>query len=190
MKKSLNIFCWFLSGLTAGVALSGSTSPTAPPSTSAPPIRADSAAVSAPAQNPTGALKQNAPIWQCTTNGVRTFSNNPCGNQSFRVALHPVNTMTPPPVARHVTSNASEPRDSKEYTEQNLYPDQDASSQGSGGNGYPFDQGYIYAPLFRPNHHRHPEHHHDSFGGPHRSAAPPNNSAPTPPRTASVSRKN
>ncbi len=180
MKKPLHIFYWTLAGLTAGVALAGSTSPTAPPSASALPIRAESTAISAPAQNPTGAPKQTGQIWQCTINGVKTFSNNPCGNQAFRVALNPVNGMTPPPIARPLRSNGGEPGDRKGYTDQNLYPDHDASSEGAGANGY--DQEYIYAPLFRSNHHRHPEHHHDSFGEPHRSAARP--------RTASVARKN
>jgi len=40
-------------------------------------------------------------IWECMTNGQKTFSNNPCGEKSALRELGPVNTMDPTPVFRH-----------------------------------------------------------------------------------------
>ena len=192
MKKQHHLFRWILVGLTiASVAVAGSSPPTATPS----PPSAASATQAQPAESApvTAPPEQSGQIWECTTNGVKTFSNNPCGNKSFRVALRPINTMTPTPVIRSARANGIELRYTKEYTDQNLYPDQETSSQGSDGNAYPLDQeyqGYLYAPLFRPNHHRRPEHHHDSSAEPHNSAVRPNHSGPSPRRPASVPRRN
>jgi hypothetical protein len=40
-------------------------------------------------------------IWECTTNGQKTFSNNPCGEKSALRDFGPINTMDPTPVFRH-----------------------------------------------------------------------------------------
>jgi hypothetical protein len=39
-------------------------------------------------------------IWECTTNGQKTFSNNPCGEKSSLRDFGPINTMDPTPVFR------------------------------------------------------------------------------------------
>lgn len=195
MKKQHPLFRWIFGGLTAAsVAVAGSSPPTATPS----PPSATSATQAQPAESaPVSALpEQSGQIWGCTTNGVKTFSNNPCGAKSFRVALRPINTMTPTPIVRSARANGSALRYSKEYTDQNWYPNQETSSEGSDGNAYPFDQGYqgyqgfIYAPLVRPNQDRRPEHHHDSSSEPPNFAARPNHPAPAPHRPASVPRRN
>src|ERR1700760_1564432 len=43
----------------------------------------------------TGAQSEARPgqIWACTTNGVKTFSNNPCGKNSSLLEVGPINTM-------------------------------------------------------------------------------------------------
>ena len=44
------------------------------------------------------AAAQAAPssqIWECTTNGIKTFSNNPCGEKSSLLDVGPINTMNP-----------------------------------------------------------------------------------------------
>lgn len=186
MKKPSDLFRWILGGLTiAGVAVAASTPPTVSPS---PPPAAS-------VQAPQAASKQSSQIWECTTNGVKTFSDNPCGTKATRVALRPINTMEPTPVIRSTRADGSDPRYTKEYTDQNLYPDQDTSAQGFDDNSYPVDQGYqgfFYAPLNRPDHHRRPERHHDhdSSSEPQKSRPQPHNSAPAPHRSMPVPQRN
>lgn len=48
-------------------------------------------------------------IWQCTTNGQKTFSNNPCGEKSSLRDFGPINTMDPTPVFRHPRSFQPDP---------------------------------------------------------------------------------
>jgi hypothetical protein len=200
MKKQRGLFRWFIGGLTiAGVAVAAtppSVSLSPPPLAiaAAPNAQAvESAPATAPEQAPKAAPKPSGEIWECTTNGVKTFSNNPCGQKSSLVTLRPINTMEPTPVIRSARANGPEPRYTKEYTDQNLYPDQDASAAGSDDNSYPADQGYqgfVYAPIFRPNHHRRHEHHHDSSSGPHQSGPRPHNSARAPQNTMPAPRRN
>jgi hypothetical protein len=203
MKKQRALFCWLLGSLTlAGVAVAASTTSTAPaspapPAASAPQAQAaDSAPATAPTQTPQAAPKQSGQIWECVTNGVKTFSNNPCGNKATRVALRPINTMKPTPVIRSAYAVGPEPRYTKEYTDRNLYPDQDASGQGFDDNsssdvqGYPGVQGFAYLPLNRANHNHRRAHHHDSTSEPQRPAPKPQNSTPASQRPMSAPRKN
>jgi hypothetical protein len=205
MKKQSDLFRWILGGLTiAGVAVAASTPPTVspsppPPAASAPQTQAaESASATASVQAPQAASKQSSQIWECTTNGVKTFSDNPCGTKATRVALRPINTMKPTPVIRSTRADGSDPRYTKEYTDQNLYPDQDASAQGFDDNSYPVDQGYqgyqgfYYAPLNRPDHRRRPERHHDhdASSEPQKSRPQPHNSAPAPHRSMPVPQRN
>jgi hypothetical protein len=48
-------------------------------------------------------------IWECTTNGQKTFSNNPCGEKSSLREFGPINTMDPTPVSRNPRSFQPEP---------------------------------------------------------------------------------
>lgn len=76
------------------------------PSSSLPPSAvAPIETAAAPAAAPPAATTAAAPgnqIWECTTNGVRTFSSNPCGAKSTVRQLNPINVMEPPPMY-HVT---------------------------------------------------------------------------------------
>jgi hypothetical protein len=203
MKKQSDLFRWILGGLTiAGVAVAASTPPTVspsppPPAASAPQTQAAESASATPSvQAPQAASKHSSQIWECTTNGVKTFSDNPCGTKATRVALRPINTMEPTPVIRSTRADGSEPRYTKEYTDQNLYPDQDTSAQGFDDNaysdvqGYPGVQGFVYVPLSRPNHRHRPEHHHDSSSDSHKPAPKPRNSAPPQQRSTPTPRSN
>ena len=213
MKKQSGLFPWTLRGvLIAGVAVAISVASAMPtPSSSesaastsgAPAPASTPAAVSesapstpAPVQAPQAAPKQSSQIWECITNGVKTFSDNPCGTKSTRVAVRPINTMKPTPVIRSARANGPGLRYTKEYTDQNLYPDQDTSAQGfdddaySDVQGYPGVQGFVYVPLSRPNHRHRPEHHHDSSSDSHKPAPKPRNSAPPQQRSTPTPRSN
>jgi hypothetical protein len=65
--------------------------PAAPPATEA----------LSPMQRSTQPVVAAGQIWECTTNGQRTFSNNPCGEKSSLRNFGPINTMDPTPVLRY-----------------------------------------------------------------------------------------
>jgi hypothetical protein len=116
---------------------------------------------------------QTGQIWGCMTNGVRTFSNNPCGEKSTLLEVRAINTMNPPPVVRYAHANGPEPRYSPEYADQDASSDQDVySEQGpaeTGANSYAVVQGFAFLPRRRPEHpHRPPSHHSSSSGPPPR----------------------
>jgi hypothetical protein len=122
---------------------------TAPP----PPAQAQAAAEPA---------LQTGQIWQCMTNGVKTFSNNPCGEKSTLLEVRAINTMNPTPV-RYARANGPEPRYSP-GSGQNDYSDQQVDSeQGpaeTGPNSYAVVQGIAFLPRKRPEHpHRPPTQH-------------------------------
>jgi hypothetical protein len=114
---------------------------------------------------------QTGQIWECMTNGVKTFSNNPCGEKSTLLEVRAINTMNPTPVVRYARAYAPEPRYSPGYADQNNYSDQEVySEQGpaeTGVNSYAIVQGLAFLPRKRPEHpHRPPPHH--STGTPSR----------------------
>jgi hypothetical protein len=124
----------------------------------APPPAAQGQATAEP-------VPQSGQIWQCMTNGVKTFSNNPCGEKSTLLELRAINTMNPTPVVRYARGYAPDPRNSPAYTEPNSYSDQDDvyGEQGAAeapGNSYAIVQGFAFLPRKRPEHPHRPMHHH------------------------------
>lgn len=110
-------------------------------------------------------VPQAGQIWQCVTNGVKTFSNNPCGEKSILLEVRAINTMSPTPVVRYARAYAPEPRNSQAYAEPNSYSDQDDGygEQGAAdapGNSYAIVQGFAFLPRKRPEHPHRPMHHH------------------------------
>lgn len=102
-------------------------------------------------------------IWQCMTNGVKTFSNNPCGEKSSLLDVGPINTMPPPPVMNYARSYAPQPRyvqasdDQSDEGDQDAYADEPASE--TGGNAYTIVQGIRIERRRRADHtHRPPAH--------------------------------
>jgi len=107
---------------------------------------------------------QSGQIWQCVTNGVKTFSNNPCGDKSSLLEVRSINTMNPTPVVRYARTNAPPQQYSPAYADQNSYSDQDDyGEQGAdtAANSYTVVQGVAFLPRRRPDHphHRPPFHH-------------------------------
>jgi hypothetical protein len=120
---------------------------------------------------------QSGQIWQCVTNGVKTFSNNPCGEKSSLLEVRTVNTMNPTPVARYARTYAPQTY-SPAYADQNSSSDQDDyGEQGAdtAANSYTVVQGVAFLPRRRPDHphHRPPFHHNPGNNPGHNPGAPP-----------------
>jgi len=106
-------------------------------------------------------------IWECTTKGVKTFSNNPCGDKSTLREVGPINTMNPTPVVHYARAYVPEPRYAPAYSGSDSAADQesysDPVSADSGGNTYTIVQGVGFVARRRPEHHPHhrpmPNHH-------------------------------
>jgi hypothetical protein len=138
-----------------------------------PPAEAPVAAVAAPVpavdpmpqQSPMQAQvapeppAQTGQIWECTTKGVKTFSNNPCGDKSTLLEVSPINTMNPTPVVHYARTYSPEPRYAPAYANSDSYADQepysDPVSAESGGNSYTIVQGVGFVARRRPEHPHH-----------------------------------
>jgi hypothetical protein len=118
MDKDRDLLPWVLVGLlTAAAAIAitaASTKITAPAHVQAPrqtialglpPAPAETAPAPTPAptepaaqvQTITAPIPSTNRIWECTTNGQRTFSNSPCGEKSSVREIGPINGMDPTP---------------------------------------------------------------------------------------------
>jgi hypothetical protein len=173
------------------VAAQSPTSPTTLSAQAGPPVTAqagppatapDAAPVSAPLSGPASApalaqaaVEPAAPegqIWECTTKGVKTFSNNPCGERSTLLDVGPINTMSPTHAVHYMGGPEPQPRYTAGYADQSGadagdtaddYSDQNAAEVGA--NSYAVVQRVRVLP------HRHHEH-------PHPPPAPHNTSGP------------
>jgi hypothetical protein len=153
----------------------------APQMTSAPALQAlpAPAALSPPTADPPAAAMPATPmasqtayeppvasgqIWECTTHGTKTFSNNPCGEKSSLVEVQAINTMSSTPPVRYPRAYGAEPRYSPQYADQNAYSDDetyaDEDAAGSAGNSYAVIPGFAIRQQKRIEHlHRPPSHH-------------------------------
>lgn len=116
--------------------------------TAAPPVAAPASATTNAAT-----LTPNNQIWECTTNGLRTFSSNPCGTKSTVRQLNPINVMEPVPVYRPANSypqNLWAPSAPVRYS----HPDPDGAQDSAADTGYSGYPGVIVvqrARHVRPN---------------------------------------
>jgi hypothetical protein len=124
-------------------------------------------------------------IWECTTNGLKTFSNNPCGDKSSLREVGPINTMNATPVIHYARNYGADPRyaPAPQYADENAYTGDDGYSEPgaseSSGNSYTIIQGFGFAPRRRPEHPHHRDHPNHGDHGDH----PPNHHNPEmPPR--------
>ena len=184
MNKERDLLPWILGGLAAvaiAVAFAAvsthrdvplpppqavaAQSPTLPAALPAPtsaqaasPAERGAAQVSAPSQTQTAVEPEVAAgqIWECTTKGVKTFSNNPCGEKSTLLDVGPINTMNPTPALHYVGAYGPQPRYSPGYADQSAggdaddYSDQNAAE--TGGNSYTIVQGVGFVAHRRPEH--------------------------------------
>jgi hypothetical protein len=126
---------------------------------------------------------QSGQIWECTTNGQKTFSNNPCGEKSTLLAMRAINTMNATPEVRDARAYGRQPRYAPQYTDQNAYADQNASAGEDtysdpangeyAGTSYAVVQGLAFLPRRGPEHPHRPESHHNSPESHHNSGAVP-----------------
>jgi hypothetical protein len=99
----------------------------------------------APSPNPSGSQ-----IWECTTNGVKTFSNNRCGNAAVLREVGPINVMDASP-ASNVHWYGAGPNDAPDYY--------DPSPQQPADNSYPAVVGVPYLERRRPERPQQATHH-------------------------------
>ena len=131
-----------------------------------PVAQADQAAAPpspVPAQAVPDSPAPSGQIWACTTKGVKTFSNNPCGEKSTLLEVGPINTMNATP-AVHYARYASQPQYAPAYTDSDAdqEPYADQASAETGGNTYMIVQGAGFVVRRRPEHPHHrpmPNHH-------------------------------
>ena len=81
-------------------------------------------------------------IWECTINGVKTFSDNPCGAKSSLVEIGSINGMDPTPVLPHARSYVPESSGQPNYSYPSRQADSYPSDQQSADNSYPADDSY------------------------------------------------
>ncbi len=138
--------------------------PAANPTAAPPAAHPASATLSGPPQAQTGVEPEQAgQIWECMTKGVKTFSNNPCGEKSTLLDVGPINRMSPTPVMHYVRAygpDQSAPAADEDYSDQ--------YAADTGGDSYTFVQGVGLLPR-----RRRPEQIHRPPSAPARSSAPP-----------------
>jgi hypothetical protein len=111
-------------------------------------------------------------IWECTTNGIRTFSNNPCGDKSSLVEVRALNTMNATPFTRPAGAYGAAPVYPAPYSDPNAYQDQEAygdQDSGYAANSYAVIRGIAFLPRRRIEHPHRPPPHHDSGPPPRRN---------------------
>jgi hypothetical protein len=144
-------------GWAKGIAPTNSPAPSQTAAHILPDAEARSALAPAPAAEPAPEptlrvaqirpvippIAPNAPrnhqIWECTINGQKTFSDNPCGDKSILREIGPINRMDPTPILPPSRASVPESSGHSYSSEQaNSYP----SEQQSGDNSYPADNSY------------------------------------------------
>jgi hypothetical protein len=134
---------------------------TMPAPASAPVAIPSIAAANSPpnAANAAAAQAEARPgqIWVCTTQGVKTFSNNPCGENSSLLEVGPINTMNPTVPVHYAHADPAQPRYAQPYSDGGAqsYADDDPEQEAyeSAANSYTIVQGVAVLPRRRPAHH-------------------------------------
>jgi hypothetical protein len=106
-------------------------------------------------------IQSSGQIWQCTINGQKVFSNNPCGDRSSLLDVGPINTMDRAPIYRTARSYQPPPGYAPEYVPEYApdYVSSGPQEQGDNSNpawvGIPFGQRRLPARTHRPYTHGH-----------------------------------
>jgi len=114
---------------------------------------------------------QAGQIWACTTHGVKTYSNNPCGEKSSLLEVGPINTMNPTEPVHYARAYTAHAQYAPPYSDASAqsYAEDDSEQEGyeSGGNSYTIVQGVAVFPRRRPEHRPHqPSYHHNPAPAP------------------------
>jgi hypothetical protein len=103
---------------------------------------------------PAGAPMASAnQIWECTTNGQRTFSDKPCGGHATLREMNPLNVMNPAPRSPPAWPYQPDSSNAPDY----YYPD-GPDGQDVVNSSYPVVVGYPYTARRRPEHIQRPYH--------------------------------
>ena len=126
------------------------------PSAAAPasaPIAAPllAAAPAPPAIAPAAAEPAGGQIWECTTNGQKTFSDKPCGSKATLRELSSINIMNPTAAWPSARSFPPEPEYAPDYSDPS--PPQESTSV-----AYPVYIGVPYREHRKPDHVHRPNH--------------------------------
>jgi hypothetical protein len=90
-------------------------------------------------------------IWECTTNGIKTFSNSRCGSTAVVREVGPINVMDSSPSVSNVHWYAPDSNRAPDDYNPSPPPPVDDS--------YPLVVGAPYLVRRRPEHHHHPNNH-------------------------------
>jgi len=152
------------------------------PTTTPPTPASASAPTSAPANEPSmttvpAVQSQTMPppvassgqIWECTINGLRTFSSRPCGDKSSLREIGPVNRMDPTPALPYARSYEAESRNQPDYS----YPGDQENSAPPAQEFAPSSSYPVFVGI--PVHRRRPDAVHRPPHGHYRVPPPPKN---------------
>jgi hypothetical protein len=96
-------------------------------------------------------VEANRKVWECTINGVKTFSDNRCGDKASLREIGPINIMDPTPILpdsrSYVTESSGQPSYSYPGQQADSYPSDQQSADGAypADDLYPADDSY---PVF------------------------------------------
>jgi len=131
----------------------------------APPPASAQTLVAAQIQTPAPPVEPNSQIWECTINGQKTFSDNPCGDKSSLREIGPINRMVPTPILPHARSFVPEPSYQPEYSYPGEQVDSYPGEQQFAYNSYPVFIGIPFHERRRPDHGHRPHSHERSGPG-------------------------
>jgi hypothetical protein len=137
----------------AGAPLAGAPPAATPTPANPVPQTTPAPTVEAAAMTSDAAPQSGAEIWECTTNGQKTFSDKPCGDKPVRRELSALNVMNPTPILPVVHSY-----EEHYYGPEPGYPEySDPGMQEPAESSYPVVVGYPvlgygYAHRRRPDH--------------------------------------
>ena len=139
-------------------AAAPAAAPVAPAAPAAPAAIPAPTVTAVTAQTVPAPLPPGGEVWECTTNGQKTYSDNPCGTKATLRELSPINIMSsasapPPPRSYRPDSNYA--------PESDYAPDAYPSTPDYSDSAYPVLIGIPYRERPRPDHaHRpHPRAH-------------------------------
>jgi hypothetical protein len=154
--------------------LAAASAPTQPPAPTAAPITVSAPApvpATAPPPDPSLALDPVQPagapmasanqIWECTTNGQRTFSDKPCGGNATLREMNPLNVMNSAPMSTPMYPYPPQSGSAPDYYSPDTQDDVNSS--------YPVVVGYPYAVRRRPEHIQRPYHPHTAMAAPRKN---------------------
>jgi hypothetical protein len=117
-----------------------------------PPAEPQPAAIAAVPASP------SSQIWECTTNGVRTFSDKPCGAKPTLRELNPINGMDATPILPPARSHQPQFDYPPEYSypsAEDSYPATQESTDSSYLAAIPFTARRLPNHAHRPHKHGH-----------------------------------